>query len=169
MLQGARDVFGGVADFEGDGGWPQCAGDMRRPSKGVLGEPVEVVDGEGGLVGGGGVVAVGDVEDVVGDVFFDDEPGAAGEAHALALADGVEPEAFVLADATTCLEFDDIARVLAEVATDIVVVVDFSQKADALGVLALGINQVLTLCNLTYLIFPDLPHRSLSGHSGRWQ
>ena len=75
LFQGAGDVFGGVADFEGDGGWPQCAGDMRRPSKGVLGEPVEVVDGKILLVGGGGVVAVGDVEDVVGDVFFDDEPG----------------------------------------------------------------------------------------------
>ena len=148
LLQSSGKIFGGVADFEGDvGGW-----DWE-------GEPVEVVDGEGRLVGGGGVVAVGDVEDVVGDVFFDDEPGTTGEAHTLALADGVEPEAFVLPDATPRLEFDDIARVLAEVATDIVVVVDFSQEADALGVLALGIDQVLTLCNLTYLIFHIVPNR----------
>ena len=66
-------------------------------------EPVEVVDGEVGLVGGGGVVAMGDVEDVVGDIFFDDEPGASGEAHAFALTNGVEPEAFVLTNATTRL------------------------------------------------------------------
>ena len=154
LLQSSGKIFGGVANFEGDVSalhW-NC-------------EPVDVVDGEGGLVGGGGVVAVGDVEDVVGDIFFDDEPGATGEAHALALADGVEPEAFVLPDPTPCLEFDDIAWVLAEVATDIVVVVDFSQKADALGVLALGINQVLTLCNLTHLIF----HVVANGEDGLTQ
>ena len=177
---------------------------------------MHVMDRERLLVGGFRIIAMRDVKNIFTNIFLYDEPGATGEAHAFALADGVEPEAFVLPDATTRLEFDDIARVLSEVATDIVVVVDFSQEADALGVLALGIDQVLTLCNLTYLIFhimangedgltqlpvvdlrqeiglildrirtgdkplqtclidlclatSDLPHRSLSGHSGRWQ
>ena len=116
-------------------------------------EPVEVVDGEVGFVGGGGVVAMGDVEDVVGDIFFDDEPGAAGEAHAFALANGVEPEAFVFTNATTCLEFDDVTRVFTEVTTDVVIVVDFSQETDALGVFAFGIDEVFAFCNLTNLVF----------------
>lgn len=116
-------------------------------------EPVEVVDGEVGLVGGGGVVAMGDVEDVVGDVFFDDEPGTSGETHAFALTNGVEPEAFVRANATTSLEFDDVTWVFTEVTTDVVIVVDFSQKTDALGVFAFGIDEVFTFCNLTDLVF----------------
>ena len=86
------------------------------------------MDGEVGFVGGGGVVAVGDVEDVVRDILFDDEPGAAGEAHAFALTDGVEPEAFVLTDTTTGFEFDDITGVFTEVTSDIVIVIDLPQK-----------------------------------------
>ena len=115
--------------------------------------------GKSGFVGGGGVVAVGDVEDVVGDIFFDDEPGTAGEAHAFALTDGVEPEAFVLTDTTTGFEFDDITGVFTEVTSDIVVVIDLPQKTDALGVLALGIDEVLTLCNLTYFILDVMTDR----------
>ena len=120
---------------------------------------MHVMDRERLLVGGFRIIAMRDVKNIFTNIFLYDEPGAAGEAHALALADGVEPEAFVLPDATTCLEFDDIARVLSEVATDIVVVVDFSQKADALGVLALGIDQVFTLRNLTHLIFHIMAYR----------
>ena len=116
-------------------------------------EPVEVVDGEVRFVGGGGVVAMGDVEDVVGDIFFDDEPGTSGEAHAFALTNGVEPEAFVLANATTRLEFDDVTWVFSKVTTDVVVVVDFSQETDALGVFAFGIDEVFTFCDLTDLVF----------------
>ena len=52
-----------------------CFGRLSNRKGG--GEPVDVMDGEVGFVGSGGVVAVGDVEDVVGDVFFDDEPGTA--------------------------------------------------------------------------------------------
>ena len=142
LFQGAWEIFGGVADFEGDVWGLHGAG-----------EPVEVVDGEVGFVGGGGVVAMGDVEDVVGDVFFDDEPGTTGEAHAFALANGVEPEAFVLTNATASLEFDDVAWVFTEVTTDVVVVVDFSQETDALGVFAFGIDEVLAFCDLTDLVF----------------
>ena len=90
---------------------------------------MHVMDRERLLVGGFRIIAMRDVKNIFTNIFLYDKPRAAGEAHAFALADGVEPEAFVLADATTCLEFDDIARVLSEVATDIVVVVDFSQKA----------------------------------------
>lgn len=37
---------------------------------------MEGMDREILLVGSGGVVAMGDVEDVVGDILFNDKPGA---------------------------------------------------------------------------------------------
>ena len=39
-----------------------------------------------------------DVDDVLQDVFLHDKPRTATQSHAFALADGVEPVAFVLAD-----------------------------------------------------------------------
>ena len=102
---------------------------------------------------------MGDVEDVVGDVFFDDEPGATGEAHAFALTDGMEPEAFVLTDTTTSFEFDDITGVLSEITTDIVIIIDLTQETDALGILALSIDEVFTLCNLTHFVFHVMADR----------
>ena len=120
---------------------------------------MDVMDGEVGFVGGGGVVAVGDVEDVVGDIFFDDEPGTAREAHAFALTDGMEPETTVRTDTTTGFEFDDISGVFTEVTSDIVIVIDLPQKTDALRVLALSIDEVLTLCNLTYFILDVMADR----------
>ena len=102
---------------------------------------------------------MGDIEDIVGDVFFDDEPGATGETHTLALTDGVEPEAFMLTDTTTGFEFDDITGILPEIATDIIVVVDLTQETDALGVLTPGIDKMLPLGYLPHLILDIMTNR----------
>ena len=71
-------------------------------------------------------------------VLLDDKPGTSAKAQSLALTNGVEPESLVLANLLARLQFYDIARLLAQVATDVVVVVDFAQEADTLRVLAMG-------------------------------
>ena len=115
LFQRAGEVFGGVTDFKGDvlrqAQEPWSARQAQPLDRlGDRCQPVDIVDGEIGFIGGGGVVAVGDVEDVVGDVFFDDKPGAAGEAHAFALTDGVEPVATVLANLLARFQLNDVAR-----------------------------------------------------------
>ena len=95
---------------------------------------------------------MGNVEDIVRDILFDYEPRATGEPHAFALADGMEPEATVKADATPALEFDDITRILTEITTDIVVVVDLTQETDTLRILTFGIDEVFALSNQTYFV-----------------
>ena len=79
-LETGGKVLGGVAYLQRDVLGRQHAVDA-----------VEVMDGEVLLVGGSGVVAVTDVEDILRYVLLDDEPRTATEPHALALADGVEP------------------------------------------------------------------------------
>jgi len=64
----------------------------------------------------GGVVSVGDEEDVALDILFYDEPGAAAEAKAFALSDGVEPVSVVLSDGFAGVAVDDVAGELSEVA-----------------------------------------------------
>ena len=58
----------------------------------------------------------------------------------------------MLANALASLQFDYIARLLAQVATDVVVIVNLAKETDALRVLALGVNQVLALGYHTHLI-----------------
>ena len=92
---------------------------------------MDVMHREVTFVGCGRVVTVGDIEDVVRNILFNDEPGATGKAHTLALTDGMEPETTVFTDATTRLKFNDLTRVFTKVTTDIIIVVDLTQKTDA--------------------------------------
>ena len=139
-FQGGGKEFGGVANLQRDVfGW-QLAVDA-----------MEAHNGEVLLVGRRRVVAMRDIDDVLLDVFLDDEPRTATQSHAFALADGVKPVALVLANEFACLQLYDIAWQLAQIAAQVVVIVDFAQEADALRVLALGIDQVLTLGNLANL------------------
>ena len=52
---------------------------------------------------------MGDVDDVLADVFLDDKPRAAAQSHALALADGVKPVALVMANEFARLQFHHVA------------------------------------------------------------
>ena len=56
------------------------------------------------------VVTMGDIKDVLTDILFDYKPGASSKAHALALPNGMEPQALMFTNALTSLKFDDIAR-----------------------------------------------------------
>ena len=133
LLQGSGEVLGGMANLEGDRE-PGSLGvgatgiqgirEACTPLRGLGGEPVHVMDGKIRLIGRCRIVAMRDIKDVVGDILFDNKPRTSGEAHAFALANGMEPESTMLTDATTGLQLDDITRLFAEVTTDIVVVVD---------------------------------------------
>ena len=116
------------------------------------GEGVEVVDDEFPSVGRLRVVAVADVEDVLRHVFLHHKPRAAAEAQTLALPDGVEPQAAVLANAATGLQLYHVAGLFAQVAADIVVVVNLAEEADALRVLAVGADKVFALSYLAHLV-----------------
>ena len=95
----------GVAHFERD---VHCARWRER----VACDEVETGEVEGSTILQEVVVAVGDVKDVVGKVFFHDKPRAAAQTQAFALPDGVKPITFVFAHFLACLEFDDIAFAL---------------------------------------------------------
>ena len=73
-----------------------------------------------------------DIEDVLRHILFDHEPRASAKAKAVTLADGVEPQALMTAYQPACLQFHHVAGLLTQIATDVVVVVDFPQEADAL-------------------------------------
>ena len=114
-LEACRPVFRRMPYLQRDALWRQLTVNA-----------MEIVYRELLLIGRRRVVAVTDVEDVLDDVLLDDEPRSAAEAHTLALADGVEPQPAVLADAAARLQLDDVAGLLAEVAAYVVVVVDLA-------------------------------------------
>ena len=81
------------------------------------------------------------------------------DAKSLALTDGVKPQALVLADALARLQLYHIARVLAQITADIVIIINLPQEADALAILALGIHQMLLLSYLSNFIFHMMTDR----------
>ena len=86
-FQGGGKEFRGVTNLQRDVRWGHLAVDA-----------MERHDGEVLLVGRRRVVAMRDIDDVLQDIFLDDEPRTATQSHAFALADGVKPVALVLAD-----------------------------------------------------------------------
>ena len=122
-------------------------------------DAVETMDREVLLVSCLWVVAVGDIDDVLLNVFLHDKPGTAAKAHSLALADGMKPVPFVLSDTFAGLQLYDIARLLAQVAADVVVVVDFPKEADALRVAPMGWCQMLALCYLAHFLLHHVANR----------
>ena len=106
----------------------------------TLCEEMEIVHLEILLISRFRVVAMRHVEDILSDILLDDEPRATAKAHALSLTNRMEPQALMLANHLTCFELNHIAWLLAKVATDIVVVVNLAQEADALRILSLGVD-----------------------------
>ena len=133
--------LGSVAYLEGDA--LGKAGD---------GEVMEVVDGERLLVGCLGVVAMGHIEDIVGDILLDYKPRTTTEAESLALTDGVEPQTLVATYAATSLQLDDISGIVAEITLDVIVVINLAEEAYALRILAAGIYKMFALGNGTHLV-----------------
>ncbi len=94
--------------------------------------------------------------DVLLHIFLHHKPGSAAQSQALALTDGVEPEAFVASHNLARLDVDDASLLLAHETCEELVVVDFPQKADALTVLAAGTGQMCFLSNAPHLAFGQM-------------
>lgn len=113
-----------------DGGWMilRCMAYLESDllHRYLTSEEMEIMQGEVLLVGCLRVIAVTHVEDIVLHVLLDNKPRTTAKAQALALSDGMEPQALVLAYLLARLHLDDIARMLAQIATDIIIVVDLS-------------------------------------------
>ena len=141
VLHGGGVVFGRVAYLE------------RHTLHGhFAGKEVEALQGEVGLVGCLRVVAVAYVEYVLLHVLLHHKPGSAAEAESLALAYGVVPQGAVASYHFPGLQFHHVAGAVAQVTPYVVVVVYLSEEADALTVLALGVDEVLRLGYLPYLV-----------------
>ena len=97
--------------------------------------------------------------DVLLDILLHDEPRTAAQAKSLPLSDGVEPEAFVLADDLARLDIYNLALLLAHEATDEVVVVYLSEEADTLTVLASGTRKFGIERYLSHLVLHEMPYR----------
>ena len=119
-----RMVFGCVANFE-------CHA-LGQRGAGLRHEEMEVADGEILLVGSLRVIAFAHIENIVLHVFLDYEPRSAAKTQAMSLADGMKPESFMLPYPLPCLPLHHLTRLFAEIAPQIIVVVDFAEETDAL-------------------------------------
>ena len=99
------------------------------------------------------VVTVTDVQDILFHILLDDKPGTAAQPEALALADGVEPESTMAANALAGFPFYHVSGVLTQVSAYIFVVVYLPQEADTLAVATSGVDQMLALGYPAHLVF----------------
>ena len=89
-----------------------------------------------------GAISVAHIYHIVLGILFHHIPRTAAQAKALALPDGVKPEALVLANLASGFNFNDVALALTQMAADEVVIVNFPQKANALAVLAKSVRHI---------------------------
>lgn len=100
------------------------------------------MDGEVLLVCCARFEALAHVQHVGSHILLHDIPRSAAESQSVSLSDGVKPQAAVLAYQFARLQLEHFAGSLAEIASDVVVIVDFAEEADALRVLSLGVYEV---------------------------
>ena len=73
-----------------------------------------------------------DIDDILCYILLDDKPRTATQPHAFALADGVKPVTFMLADELARLQFYHVTLLFSEITSQVVVVVNLPQETDAL-------------------------------------
>jgi len=125
----------------------------------LAGEEMEILQWEILLVSRLRVVTMTHIQNIVLHILLNHEPRTTAEAQTLALTDGVEPQTLVATDALTRLHLNHIARLLAQVSADVIVIVNLPQEANSLTILALGINQMLLFGYLTNFIFDVMTDR----------
>ena len=159
LIQFSRREFGCVPYFEAyvDGVFRQALR-QRRFEQGFS-HKAETAQAYNLAVLGRSLKSFGNVEDVLRNVFFDNIPRAAAQTESLALPDGVEPKAVVVAEAFACFLFDNGADFNAEIAPYKVVVIDFAQKADALAVFAGRAGKFGFFGNGAHFVFHEAAHR----------
>lgn len=99
------------------------------------------------------VVAMGNVENVLFQILFHHEPRTTTQPESLALSDGMKPVSVVLAHFLARFDFDDRSFSFAQEATYEVVVIDFSQEADALRILTASRGKAMVEGDLAHLFF----------------
>lgn len=114
------------------------------------------------LVGRLRIITMTHIQDIVLYILLNHKPGTAAKAQALALADGMKPQPLVLAYALARFHLYDIARFLAQITADIIIIIYLSQEADSLAVLALGIYQMLLFGYLANLILDMMADREIA-------
>ena len=92
----------------------------------IFGDEVEAVQVDNLAVLCFRIITVGDVDDVPFDVFLDDKPRSAAQSQTLALPDGVEPIAVVLAKHLAGFQLDDLSGPFTQVALDEVIIIDLA-------------------------------------------
>src|SRR3712207_535716 len=148
LFQHGRIVFGRMAYLESN------SVEGHR-----LGKEVKVVYAKVLPIGRSRLETLAHVEHVLGNILLHGIPWAAAKAQSVALTYGVKPQPFVHSYLLTGLQFDHIAGIFAKVAPYVVVVIDLSKKANALRILALGIDKMLALGYLAHLILHVVPYR----------
>ena len=81
---------------------------------------MHIMNREGLLIGSFRIIAMRDVKNIVTNIFLYDKPWTTTKAHALSLANGMKPQAFMLSDASSRLEFNHFSRLFTKVTTDII-------------------------------------------------
>ena len=87
---------------------------------------VKIVQRKIFLIGCLRIVTMAHIQDVVLHIFLDHKPRTATKAKSLALTDGVIPQPLVRTDALPCLQLYDIARIVAQIAAYVFIVIDLS-------------------------------------------
>ncbi len=163
IAQETLGELGGMTHLEGDLQWSLTAeGSLEPLMKAGVGpwvkaDEVALLHADVIAVLVGGVIALADEEDIATDVLLHDEPWPATEPQPLALTDGVEPVATMLAEYLARLTLDDEPLTLAESSLDELVVVHLPEEADPLAVLASSAQQMDFLGDLAYLTLEQVP------------
>lgn len=123
------------------------------------GKEMEVLQWEILLISRLRVITMTYIQNIVLHILLDDEPRTATKAQSLALTDGMEPQSLMFANALSGLHLNHIARVLAQISADVIIIVNLPQKADSLTILALGIDEMFLFCYLTNFVFDVMTDR----------
>lgn len=116
---------------------------------GLKGQEVEVAYGKRVAVNLLRVVALGDIKHIALHILANDIPRTTAQTQSVPLPDGVKPQSLVAADDLSAVDVDHLAGIFAQITAHIVVILDFAKEADALRILALGIDEVFVFGNFS--------------------
>ena len=154
-LQKSRSEFGRMANLES---YPDKL--TRRPR--ILGEEMKILNMENGAVRTCRIVPVGDIENVACHIFLHRKPWTTTQAKPMTLTDGVKPKATMTADFLSRLKFHHITGFLAQISSQILIVVDFPEKTNTLRVTTASIDKILLQSNPSHLLLHHPTNRENS-------
>ena len=96
------------------------------------GKEVKIVHKEVLFIGRFGIVSVANVENILRNVFLNNEPGSAAKAETFALSNGMEPQTLVFSYLLSGFKLNNVARLFTEITSYILVIINVSEEANAL-------------------------------------